>query len=136
MTLPELNQFLKEAGDHWQKNNMLVKFHKIIAMPFACFALGILAVPLGIQSKSQRPTLGLLIGLVFFLIYYLLLSAGNVLGESGRMSPALAMWTPNVVMGLLGIYLLIGSARERPLRIAAPINRLLHLMSRAGDKSS
>ena len=115
---------------------MLVRLHKIIAMPFACFALGILAVPLGLQSKSQRPSLGLVVGLVFFLIYYLLLSAGHVLGESGRVSPSLAMWAPNIIMGLLGVYLLVGTARERAFRIAAPIYRLWHLLGRVGGKPS
>ncbi len=136
MTLPELHEFMENSGDHWQMNNMLVRFHKILAMPFACFALGILAVPLGIQSKSERPSLGLLVGLVFFLIYYLLLSAGHVLGESGRVSAPWAMWAPNVVMGLLGVCLLVGSARERHFRIAAPIYRLWHMMSRMGGKPS
>ena len=132
MTLPELHQYLKDAGDHWQINNMLVRYHKIISMPFACFALGILAVPLGIQSKSVRSSFGLMIGLVFFLIYYLLLSAGHVLGESGRVPAPLAMWAPNIVMGILGVYLLIGSARERPFQIAGPIYRLWHFISRIG----
>ena len=106
-----------------------------MAMPFACFALGILAVPLGIQSKSERPSLGLVVGLFFFLVYYLLLSAGHVFGESGRMPPLLAMWAPNVVMGCLGVYMLIGSARERSYSIAAPIYRLWHFIIKVGNKS-
>jgi lipopolysaccharide export system permease protein len=135
MTLPELKRYLKDAGNHWQKKNMLVRFHNIIAMPFACFALGILAVPLGIQSRSEHPSLGLVVGLVFFLIYYLLLSAGHILGESGRVAAPLAIWAPNVVMGAFGLFLLIGSARERSVRIAAPIYRLWHILSRMGDKT-
>lgn len=134
MTLPELSRFIEGAGDHWQKNKMQVKFHKIIAMPFACFALGILAIPLGIQSKSARPSLGLVVGLVFFLIYYLLLSAGHVFGENGRLAAPVAMWGPTVIMGSLGVYLLRGSARERPFRIAAPVYHLWHLMNRLGGK--
>jgi len=130
MTLPELHQFRKGAGEHWQINNIQVRYHKIMAMPFACFALGILAVPLGIQSKSKRPSLGLVVGLLFFLVYYLLLSAGHVLGESGRVSPLMAMWAPNFFMGILGVHMLVGSARERPLRMTAPFYRLWHLLSR------
>ncbi len=136
MTLPELNRFIAGAGDHWQKNNMRVRFHQIIAMPFACFALGILAIPLGIQSKFARASLGLVVGLVFFLIYYLLLSAGHVFGESGHIPAAVAMWAPTIVMGSLGVYLLIGSARERSFRIAAPVYRLWHFMNRLGGKPS
>jgi lipopolysaccharide export system permease protein len=135
MTLPELHQFRKDEADHWQINNIQVRFHKIMAMPFACFALGILAVPLGIQSKSERPSLGLVVGLFFFLVYYLLLSAGHVFGESGRMPPLLAMWAPNVVMGCLGVYMLVGSVRERSYSIAAPIYRLWNFIIKVGNKS-
>jgi lipopolysaccharide export system permease protein len=136
MTLPELHQFRKDESDHWQINHIQVRFHKILAMPFACFALGILAVPLGIQARSERPSLGLVVGLFFFLVYYLLLSAGHVFGESGRISPLVAMWAPNIVMGCLGVFMLVGSARERPLRIATPIYRLWHLINKVSNKTT
>ena len=136
MTLPELHQFRKDHSDHWQINNIQVRFHKILAMPFACFALGILAVPLGIQARSERPSLGLVVGLFFFLVYYLLLSAGHVFGEGGRISPLMAMWAPNAVMSCLGVFMLVGSARERPFRIAAPIYRLWHFINKVRKKTS
>jgi lipopolysaccharide export system permease protein len=133
MPLDELHRFLlDEAGGDVSLVKPWIRFHSIIAMPFACFALGILAVPLGIQPKSTRRSIGLVVGVIFFLLYYLLLSAGHVFGENGSLSPALAMWSPNIVMGCLGCFLLLRSARERPVRLMAPFQALWQLASRIG----
>jgi lipopolysaccharide export system permease protein len=137
MTLVELHRFLRaEAGGEASLVKPRIRFHGIIAMPFACFALGILAVPLGIQPKSTRRSIGLVVGVLFFLLYYLVLSAGHVFGETGRLSPALAMWTPNIVMGSLGGFLLLRSAQERPVRLAAPLQALWRLVNRIGRRGA
>ncbi len=118
MSLDELRRHLKDAtqkdSDYY---SMLIEFHRKFAIPFACFALGILAVPLGIQSKSSKKSFGLGLGLIFFLLYYLLLSAGSVFGETGAYPPVIGMWVPNIVMSGTGIFLLIRTANERPVKI-------------------
>ncbi|MGA6925635.1 MAG: LptF/LptG family permease, partial [Desulfosarcina sp.] len=50
----------------------------------------------------------------------LLLSVGTTLGENGRYPPAVGMWMPNMVLGGFGVYLLVRSARERPIRFKWP----------------
>jgi hypothetical protein len=54
-------------------------------------------------------------GLLCFLLYYLLLSAGTVLGESGRFHPAVGLWAPNGIMGVLGLYMLVKTAKDEPV---------------------
>jgi lipopolysaccharide export system permease protein len=101
-----------------------MELHKKFSIPIACFALGLLAVPLGIQSGSTKKSFGLVLGMIFFLIYYLLLTAGLVFGETGFCPPVMGMWSPNIVMGGLGLYLLVKTANERQMRIV-PISNLL-----------
>jgi lipopolysaccharide export system permease protein len=101
-----------------------MELHKKISIPIACLALGLLAVPLGIQSGSTKKSFGLVLGMILFLIYYLLLTAGLVFGETGVCPPVIGMWFPNIVMGGLGLYLLIQTANERQLKIG-PISNLL-----------
>ncbi|MFZ0131810.1 MAG: LPS export ABC transporter permease LptF [Desulfobacterales bacterium] len=135
MPLDELFRFLRGApADDPFLVKPRIRFHGIVAMPFACFTLGILAIPLGIQSRSTRRSIGLVVGVFFFLLYYLLLSAGHVFGESGSLSPALAMWLPNVVMGSLGCFLFLRSARERPVRFMAPLQALVRGVGRLGHR--
>ncbi len=125
MTLFELFHYLKaSAAKDSQYYSALIEFHKKFSIPFACFALGFLAVPLGIQSESTRRSSGLGLGLILFLAYYLLLSAGWVFGEAGKYPPVIGMWVPNIVMGGIGLYLLVRTANERPIKI----DSILHFL--------
>lgn len=121
MSLAELRQSLKTATPKNAKYYLtLMEYHKKFSLPFACFVLGLLAVPLGIQSNFAKRSFGMVLGLFFFLIYYVLMSAGWVLGESGTCPAVIGMWGPNLVIGGVGSYLFISSARERSLLARLP----------------
>jgi lipopolysaccharide export system permease protein len=125
MSLGELRQGLREATKKNAKYYlMLMEYHKKFSIPFACFVFGLVAVPLGIQSKSAKRFFGVVLGLFFFLIYYIFLSAGWVFGEAGVCPPVVAMWGPNVVIGGVGLYLLILSAKEHPLKGISVLPRI------------
>ena len=116
MSLSELHDYLNRAKEKDDRYYLtLLEFHKKFSIPFACLALGILAMPLGIQAKSAKRSFGIGLGLIFFLLYYLLLSAGWVFGEAGIYPPLIGMWVPNVVMGGMGILFIVRTAKEKPL---------------------
>jgi lipopolysaccharide export system permease protein len=118
MSLGELRQFTKAAPTKDEAYyKALLELHRKFSMPFACFALGLIALPLGVQSKSANRTFGLIVGLFLFLFYNLLLSAGKILGESGALPPVFGMWLPNVVTGAVAWYLMIQTAKERTTRL-------------------
>lgn len=119
MSLAELIWYLKEAGDKKDEQYYatLLEFHKKFSIPFACFALGLIAVPLGVQSsRSAKRSFGMGMGIIFFLFYYLLLSAGLVFGETGVYPPMIGMWVPNIVIGAVGAYLLTRTVNDRPVQ--------------------
>jgi len=120
MNLSELRMYLNKTQKRdAQYYVTLIEFHKKFSIPFACFALGVLAVPLGVQTKSARRSTGLGLGLIFFLFYYLLLSTGFVFGEAGTYPPAIGMWVPNFVLGGMGLYFLVRTANDRPLKLGS-----------------
>ena len=134
MNLVELRHYLNNRAQRDSNYyNTLMELHKKFSIPIACFALGLLAVPLGIQSGSTKKSFGLVLGMVFFLIYYLLLTAGLVFGETGTCPPVIGMWVPNVVMGVLGLYLLIKTANERQLGVGPISNLLKGITSRLNE---
>ncbi len=117
MTFTELREYLQ----HGDKKNKLyfsaqLEFHKKFSIPFACIALGLLAIPLGIQVHNARKSSGIGLALICFLVYYLLLTAGEILAEKGTMTPAAGMWLPNIVITALAVYLIIITAADRSLR--------------------
>jgi lipopolysaccharide export system permease protein len=97
-------EYLK-ARMHW---------HRKFSIPVACLAMGLLAVPLGVGSRNSNKAYGIALCLLFFLLYYLLLSAGSAFGEHGLYPPVLAMWVPNAILGGFGIYLLLRAVEEKP----------------------
>ena len=116
-----LLELIQYANSFKTKNKsyyrVLIDIHRKFSTPAACLAMGLLAMPLGLHSRSGKRTFGLIIGLFLILIYYLMVSAGLVFGKTGRIPPAIGMWLPNVVMGMAGIWLLVRSAKERSVFI-------------------
>ena len=80
-----------------------VEYHKKFSIPFACLALGLIGVPLGLMVKQGGRMLGFGIGLAVIVVYYLLLQVGQNGGINGMLPPTLAMWLPNIVIGIFGI---------------------------------
>lgn len=123
MSIAELNKYLKDTVNKDAKYYAaLIEFHRKFSIPFACFALGLLGVPLGVRSKSAKRAFGLGFGLIFFLLYYLMLSAGWVFGEAGVYPPLIGMWMPNIVIGGIGLYLFVRTANDRPVIIDSFLN--------------
>jgi lipopolysaccharide export system permease protein len=116
MVLADLKAYLRQIKVNQKDyNSALLKYHKKFSIPFACLAMGLLALPLGIVSRHSKKSVGIGLGLIFFLLYYMLLSVGSTLGEDGRYPPVVGMWMPNLILGGFGIYLLIRTTKERPL---------------------
>jgi len=94
----------------------MVKIHEKFSVPFACLVLGLIGVPLGIQSRAGRA--GKSMGFVWsgvLLIYYLLTSAVTSLAERGVVLLEVSMWAANGIFLCLGIYLLVKAANESPV---------------------
>ena len=131
MSLAELRAYVNQAAVRDDRYYLtLMELHKKFSIPFSCIALGILALPLGIQNRSAKRSYGVILSLTFFLGYYMMLSAGWVFGEAGVYPPVVGMWVPNVVMGGLGLFLLRRMAQERSLQIAPFFSALLRFMPR------
>lgn len=89
-----------------------VEMNKMFAIPFACIAFGILGLPLGITNRRGGRSSGFSLSIAIILIYYVMIYNGEHLADSGKVGPAVAMWTPNVILMALGIYLLIRANRD------------------------
>ncbi len=114
MSIADLNAYLQKVrGDKSEYYGGLLHLYKKFSIPVACLAMGLLALPLGIQAKNAKKAFGIGLGLFFFLLYYLLLSMGTALGENGKLPPVIGMWMPNVILGGVGVMLLIASARGK-----------------------
>jgi lipopolysaccharide export system permease protein len=125
MSLAELRDFIQTyPNKDLRYYKALMEYYKKFSIPIACLSLGILAVPLGTQTRRGGRSSGLVLGLLFFLLYYVLLSTGMVFGENGAYPPIIGMWVPDIVLGLLGLFLLIRAAREQPVTLEGIFKRI------------
>jgi lipopolysaccharide export system permease protein len=132
MSAAELRRYIESMKDRDEKayNKARITLHRRYSIPAACLALGLLAFPLGIQSKSTKRSFGLIVCLFFFFVYYLLLTAGYSLGKSGAYPPAVGMWLPNFVMTVVGLFFLFQTGRERSLKIDILAKRIQLIFDR------
>jgi len=95
-----------------------VEIHKKFSIPAACIVFVLIGVPLGVMGRSG-PAVGVGVSLGFFVLYWAFLIGGEGLADRGFVSPATAMWAPNVLIGGAGVYLLLRMGMERnPFRRA------------------
>ncbi|MDZ7331791.1 MAG: LptF/LptG family permease [candidate division KSB1 bacterium] len=93
-------------------NKLLVEIYKKYSIPFACIVFVLIGAPLGIMARRGNMAVGGGISLVFFIIYWVFLIGGEELADRDLLSPFLAMWLANFIVGAFGIYLLIRTAKE------------------------
>ncbi len=120
MSLRELGRTIQALrSKNADARPQMVKVHEKFSIPFACLVFGIIAVPLGVQSRTSRSgkSMGLAWSLGVLLLYYLLTNAGTSLAERGIIVLEAGMWAANAVFLALGVYLLVKAARESPVQV-------------------
>ncbi|MGD9301544.1 MAG: LPS export ABC transporter permease LptF [Desulfobacterales bacterium] len=131
MSIAELRRFIDDSANQSEDYfKAKIVLHRRFAIPVACLTLGLLAFPLGLQSKSTKRSFGLILCLFFFLLYYLLLTIGYSFGKSGVYPPAIGMWVPNFVMACIGLYFLRQTGKERSLKLYLLAQRFQQLFTR------
>ena len=83
-----------------------VLFHRKIAEPFANFSLLLVAVPLSLLYASSR-SVAFGLSLVVTLVWYLVFTVGQLFGQAGNLPVWLGVWAANIILAMLGVYLLM-----------------------------
>ncbi|HBE73665.1 MAG TPA: hypothetical protein DDW31_06235 [candidate division Zixibacteria bacterium] len=88
-----------------QIRSLEVEIQKKLAIPVACVVFVLLGASLG--TLTRRGGLGVSAGLslAFFLLYWVFLIGGEELADRNFVSPALAMWAANILLGACGLAL-------------------------------
>ncbi len=109
----EVKSMKKEPAKNRRKiNTYLVEIHKKYSIPFACLVFVLIGAPLGIRSHRGGIGVAASLSVLFFLIYWAFLIGGEDLADRGLLTPAMAMWAPNILLGAIGIYLVLRTIRE------------------------
>jgi lipopolysaccharide export system permease protein len=94
---------------------LVVEFHQRLALPLGAFLLCLMAIPLGLSPRVHGRAWGLIVGLLTFLIYYVVFTASWRLAFSGTLNPALAPYLADFLFALVAMYFWRRTLLELPL---------------------
>lgn len=105
--LQEQVQVLKAQGIGGPAlGNLEVSLANKIAWPFASIVGVLLSVSLAMLFGRRGRTVAIALGILSFVVYFLLTTAASAVGKTGIVSPYLACWMPNILMTAFGTIVL------------------------------
>jgi len=114
MSLHELNAAIsRKQSEGISYNVELSELYRRLSLPFSCVVFAFIALPLSIRPAWSFRSHGFAISLMIILTYYLLLTIGETLGKGGSLWPGIALWLPNMILGIVGISLFLRATQER-----------------------
>ncbi len=105
----ELTQLIKDNMESSVPYFYYVEFHKFISIPAACLFMVFIGAPLGIVGKRSGRGFGFGISVIVVVIYYLLITAAEIIAGNRTVPAFFAMWFPNIVLAIIGAFFMITS---------------------------
>jgi len=113
MTSIDLSKLISKSEQRGVSNlnQYKVELYKRSSLPISSFILTIIAVALA--SKKRRGGIGinLAFGVAVMFSYVFFLKVFEVLGASATSNPFIMVWIPNILFGILAVYLYLNARR-------------------------
>ncbi len=107
MTIPELEKEVERLKrEKIDPTPLQTEIHERVSLAFSCLAFIVLGIPLAIITRRREKAINF--GMVFVVVglYYLMLMGSETLSLHGFINPGIAMWIPNIILGVLGAILI------------------------------
>ncbi len=106
MTIQELeNEIAQLKKEGIDPAPLVTQIQEKISLAFSCLVFILLGSSLAIITRRREKTINFGIAFVIIGIYYLLLMGSEALSLQGYVSPLIAMWLPNIILGVIGAIL-------------------------------
>jgi lipopolysaccharide export system permease protein len=93
----------RRESEHVMANTYLVEIYKKYAIPFACVIFVLVGAPLGMIVKGGSFGTSALISLGSYILYWISLIGGEKLADRNILDPGIAIWSGNILIGVIGI---------------------------------
>ncbi len=118
LRLPELRsevERMRAAGE--SPHRPIMEMHERFSVPIACLVFALVGVGLGITTRKDAKSSSFALGIGVIFIYYVSMYLPEAMAKGALVSPHLAKWLPNLVLGLAGFVLVVWRSHlaERPL---------------------
>lgn len=107
MTTPELIRYTAREKQRGKEsvNYYLIELHRRSAQPFAGFILTIIGACIASRKVRGGGGIHLVLGIVMSAVYLLFFQFSQTFSTNASLNPLLAVWIPNIIFGILALYL-------------------------------
>ena len=113
LTIPELQaQAAEMRASGVSDHNQVMEIHTKFSIPTACLVFAIIALALGVTNRKDGKLASFALGIGVIFAYYVLMFGAKAMAKGALVSPHLAMWLPNIILGSLGLALLMWRIRS------------------------
>jgi len=108
MSYDELTNYiadLKQSGFETQR--LKVQLYKKIAYPLITLVMALLAIPFALSMGKKGSLTGIATAIGIAITYWVIALIFESLGNVNTLPPVLAAWTPDLLFGITGAYLLL-----------------------------
>jgi lipopolysaccharide export LptBFGC system permease protein LptF len=84
-----------------------VQLQKKIAFPLITFVMGVLAIPFALSAGRRGAMAGVATAIAIAVAYTVVSGLFEAMGNISQLPPTLAAWSPDILFGLLGGYLIL-----------------------------
>lgn len=99
-------------GTQRDLNGYWVEFHRKFALTYAIIVLFFVGAPLGAIVRKGGFGAPVVIAALLFMIYFVMISIGDNLAESGVSSPFWSMWFPSMILTPIALILMRAAAND------------------------
>ncbi len=100
-----------------------LELHQRLALPAACLILALAGIPLGISNRKSGKAASVALAVLVAFLYYLGLISLIGLARQGSLPAGPAVWTPNTVLAITGLVLLVGLEQPGASGLAERLRR-------------
>lgn len=107
MSIRELREQINIMKSQYVDTRKLeTELYQRFTVPLASLMFALIGAPLGIQPNRSSSSIGFGISIIIIFIYYTLMTLAGAIGQGSFIPPAIAVWLPNIVTLIAGIYLI------------------------------
>ena len=130
MTIAELRSEMAELRkQNIYPHNQIMAWQKKYSIPAACLAFMLVALGMGVSHRRDGRLAAFVLGIGVVFVYWVLMYMSESIAKAGVLPywfAWLAMWVPNIVVGLWGLVLIVRKLRapeQSSMKLALPFVR-------------
>jgi LPS export ABC transporter permease LptG len=108
MSALELRRYISDLGQSgFDVVRLSVQFYRKFSYPLIAFVVTLIGIPFSFTTGSKGALSGVALSIGIAILYWSISSMFEAMGNLSQLPPVVAAWSPDVLFGLAGSYLLL-----------------------------